>query len=96
MYCLGRILLICGPLAIGASQATDASSQRSDPVNPLTSADAFWGKVLEFLNRNEGYATREQFTQTFGIHFGYVDPEHTVLTHQIAVISYRSSLMTLY
>jgi hypothetical protein len=90
MWCICRILLICGLLAIGSARATEASSRRGHPMNPPTSADAFWKKVLKFLNRNGGYATREQFTQTFGIHFGSVDPEHTVLTRQIAVISYRA------
>jgi hypothetical protein len=90
MYCICRILLICGLLTIGSAHATDVSGQRGYPVNPPASADAFWNKVLQFLNQNGGYATREQFTQTFGIHFGYVDPEHSLLTHQIAVISYRA------
>src|ERR1700677_813924 len=90
MYCICRIPLICGLLAIGSAQATDVSGNRAYSVNPPTSADVFWKKVLRFLNQNGGYATREQFTQTFGIHFGYVDPEHTILTHQIAVISYRA------
>ncbi len=59
-------------------------------MNPPASADAFWKKVLAFLNQNEGYATKEQFAETFGIHFGYVDPEHTVLTHQLAVTTFRA------
>jgi hypothetical protein len=87
MYCFCRVFLIFGLLTIASTHAADVSSQRSYPMNPPTSADAFW-KVVAFLNKDEGYATKEQFTQTFGIHFGYVEPEHTVLYRWL----YRTAL----
>jgi hypothetical protein len=90
MHCICRILLICGLLSIDSAQAIDVSGPGSYPGKPPTSDDVFWKKVLEFLNRNGGYATKEQFAQTFGIHFGYVEPEHSMLTHKIDVVTYRA------
>jgi hypothetical protein len=97
MYGFFRVLLIFGLLTIASTDAVDVSSQRSYPMNPPTSADALWKKVVAFLNKNEGYATKKQFTQTFGIHFGYVEPERTELYRWLyrTVLSDRGRLREL-
>jgi hypothetical protein len=90
MCCVCRVFLIYALLVLGSAQATEDSGRDTYQKKPPLSADAFWKEILDFLNRDDGYATREQFAQTFALRFGRVNPEHSVLTHEIVVMTYQA------